>query len=61
MKEQYKLLCSLSKDIYNISFILLEYCKKSDDEEIIKIQSILDILYKKADSLNFECMTIENN
>lgn len=60
MGEQNKILCTLSKDVYNISSVLLEYCKKSNDEEIIKIQPILDILYKKADSLNFECMQLKD-
>ncbi len=59
MDKKYKLLCTLAEDIYNISSVLCEFCKKSDDEEVAKIQTIAKILHKKADEMNFECMKFE--
>lgn len=59
MDKNYKALCVLARDVYNISSVLSEYCKKSSNEEVAKIQTIAKILHKKADEMNFECMKFE--
>ncbi|MCX4274380.1 MAG: hypothetical protein OSJ27_01190 [Candidatus Gastranaerophilales bacterium] len=61
MDKNYKILCVLARDVYNISSVLFEYCKKSGDEEIAKLQTIVKILHKKADDMNFECMKLEEH
>ncbi len=60
MKDKIKKLNKLASDIYNVSLILFEYCKKQDDcEELIKICPILDLLNQKADDLYFKMSEIK--
>jgi len=62
MNKNLEKLSKLSLDVFNISSVLIEYCKKqNDDEEMVKIHPILKLLNEKADDLCFNICEMENN
>lgn len=62
MDERYIDIYNLSRDVLNISSIVLDLCKEFPcSEDVLKILPIAELLYNKSDALNEIILDIEEN
>ncbi len=60
MQSDEKYIKKSVKEIFYLSSLLLDYCKhNSDSHEANCLCAGLNVLYKKADDLNFKLMGVE--